>query len=484
MLPAGPATFMQSPRVLLCLARAGEAQSLALSLEAAGHSVRVLAPPFEWRELLANAEADVVLTEDAELKSNLCEIAAEYAGAPALVVLAGFASARDAVEAVRRGVAQFLERPLAPEQIAIALERAAAARALALENQRLRRDLGERFSLGNIISRDPALARVAEVVTAVADTRANVLISGESGTGKTLLARAIHQSSSRCNAPFVEINCGALPPTLLESELFGHARGAFTGALRDQPGRFEVADGGTLFLDEISTAGLDLQVKLLRAIQDRAFERVGETRTRIVDVRMIAASNRDLELEVREGRFREDLFWRLNVIHLRLPPLRERRADVPLLAEHFLAQFAARHGRKPATLSPAAAAALIAHAWPGNVRELENAAERAVLLGRDGILSAADFGLEAARTSADGPRSALPRRDHEHPQPLRTALELPERELVERALSLADGHRMRAAALLGVTRGTLFNKMRKYGLLDSSPKAARGAGHTRRESAG
>ena len=474
---------MKSPRVLLCLARASEADQLATELAAKGLVSQVQRPPFDWPAILGQGDVDVVLADAAELGLGLCEIAGSLAEAPALVVLAGFSSARDAVEAVRRGVAQYLERPLTMEQIAMALERAAAARALEIENRRLRRDLGLRFSIGNLISRDPAMARVAEIVGAVADTRANVLISGESGTGKTQLARAIHQASARRDGAFVELNCGALPPPLLESELFGHARGAFTGAVRDKPGRFEVADGGTLFLDEIASAGLDLQVKLLRAIQDRAFERVGESQTRTVDVRVIAASNKDLEAEVHAARFREDLFWRLNVIHLRLPALRERRADVPLLAEHFLERFTKQHGRDKATLSPDVIAALVAHEWPGNVRELENAVERAVLLGRAAALKPADFGLKSVHGSHAAPTPALPQREHGRTQPLRTALELPERELVERALSLAGGHRMRAAALLGVTRGTLFNKMRKYGLLSPKHAADGRAGHAQEKSA-
>ncbi|HUR28164.1 MAG TPA: sigma-54 dependent transcriptional regulator [Planctomycetota bacterium] len=459
---------MHSPRVLLCLARASEARSLAADLEASGLASHVASPPFDWPMLLAATEAEVVLTEAEELATGLCELAGTLEAPPAVVVLAGFSCASDGVDAVRRGVAQWLERPATPEQIAVALERAAAARALAEENRRLRRDLGLRFSIGNLVSRDPALARIAEIVVAVADTRANVLISGESGTGKTQLARAIHQTSGRRDAAFVEVNCGALPPTLLESELFGHARGAFTGAVRDKPGRFEIADGGTLFLDEIASAGLDLQVRLLRAIQDRTFERVGESQSRSVDVRVIAASNRDLEAEVRAGRFRDDLFWRLNVIHLRLPPLRERRGDLPLLAEHFLARFAAQHKRPKAALSPDVIAALIAHEWPGNVRELENSVERAVLLCRDSALVPADFGLEQGASVLPVP--ALPRRENGRTEPLKTALEEPERALVQRALSLSGGHRMRAAALLGVTRGTLFNKMRKYGLLTSKAR--------------
>jgi DNA-binding NtrC family response regulator len=490
---------MKGPRVLLCLARAGEARRLADHLQAAGQQTEVREGPFAWPALLAECDADVLIVDATELERGLCAHTALQADAPALLALADFASAEDAVEAVRRGVAQFLERPQTPEQIAVAVERAAESRSLHLENLRLRRDLGERFSIAGLISRDPQLARIAEVVTAVADTRTTVLITGESGTGKTLLARALHQASSRRALPFVEVNCGALPSTLLESELFGHVRGAFTGATRDVAGRFQSADGGSIFLDEIATASLDLQVKLLRVIQDQCFERVGESVTRTVDTRVIAATNRDLEEEVRAGRFREDLFWRLNVIHLRLPPLRERRADVPLLAEHFLERHGARHGRSGLAFEPHALAALVAHGWPGNVRELENCVERAVLLARTARLSAEDLGLAPRHQEGPGPspvglpRAALPRGaahggrsrpghgdGEDYPsvvQPLRQALEMPERELVERALELAGGHRMRAAALLGVTRGTLFNKMRKYGLLSDSRSTGRGAGH-------
>jgi two-component system response regulator HydG len=306
-------------------------------------------------------------------------------------------------------------------------------------------------------------------VEAVADTRANVLLTGETGTGKTLLARALHQRSSRRAGPFVVVGCGSLPSALLESELIGHVRGAFTGAVRDKPGKFELADQGTIFLDEINSAPLDLQVKLLRVLQERCFERVGDEKTREVDVRVVAATNRPLEDEIAAGRFREDLYWRLKVIALHLPPLRERPRDVVELAQHFLERSAAYYGKTVRSLAPATLAALVAQPWPGNVRELENVIERAVLLASGVVLQPADLGQER-----EAPEPAIPRNSDleaglkglaELP-PLKQALEESERAILVRALELTAGSRSRAARMLDINRTTLFNKMRKYGLME------------------
>ncbi|MCE9594928.1 MAG: sigma 54-interacting transcriptional regulator [Planctomycetes bacterium] len=382
--------------------------------------------------------------------------------APAVIVLASFGSIGDAVTAMRRGAADYLTRPIVGERLVLSLRRALEGHDLRVENARLKETLGERFDLGRIVSRDPRMLDVKRLVESVGDTRAHLLITGESGTGKTMLARAIHQRSARAKQPFVEVNCGALPITLLESELFGHVRGAFTGAIKDKAGRFEAADGGTLFLDEIANAPLELQIKLLRVLQDKLFERVGDSETRQVDVRVIAATNRDLRDEVKAGRFREDLYWRLAVVPIHLPPLRERPRDLPLLVEAFLERAAEEHGRAVRSVSPEALLALCRARWPGNVRELENTLERAVLLARGEEIRLADLGpdfapTDALRTATPGPLPAA--------QNLKDALAEPERELIRRALAEHDGCRKATAAALGVNRTTLFNKMRKHGLL-------------------
>jgi len=462
------------PRLLVALADEGEACALAEPLERAGWQVRVAAPEDakrvsekdDWTAILAEADSGRELLGGAE------------GPGPAVILIAGFGTISDAVAAVRGGAFDYLSRPVSADRLLAPLARALERRALHVENRRLRETLDERRGLGLVQTRDPRMRRVLAVVEAVADTRASVLITGESGTGKSLLARTVHERSSRRDRPFVLIDCGALPPTLLESELFGHARGAFTGALRDKAGLVEAADGGTVLLDEIASASLDLQVKLLRVVQERAFERVGETETRSVDIRLLAATNRDLEREVAAGRFREDLYYRINVVRLDLPPLRERTGDVPLLAATFLERYRAEYGRDVRGFSPAALRLLVGAPWPGNVRQLEHCVERAVLLAHGEEIEPGDLAPEVRELgSADaaGPLPAGARRaaplDAEAWDPassptLREALEGPERRIIERALALNGGNRKRTAAMLGVNRTTLFNKMRKYGLLD------------------
>jgi DNA-binding NtrC family response regulator len=333
--------------------------------------------------------------------------------------------------------------------------------------------LSAKTRFGAMVGQSRAMRRVFAILEKAAHSDATVLVTGETGTGKSLLARAVHSCSSRRDGAFVEVNCGALPSGLLEAELFGHAKGAFTGAEGARVGRFEVADGGTLFLDEIDSAPPDLQVKLLRVLQERQFERVGESQTRTVDVRVFAATNAALQQRVADGTFREDLYWRLAVVSVRVPALRERpRALVPL-ALSFLKRFALEYGKSVTGIRSESLALLAKHDWPGNVRQLEHAVERAVLLARGPELVPDDFSAELQQRAALRPETSLAGglewlSGATRLPSLREALEEPERRIVVRALELAGGRRDRAAEMLVINRSTLFNKMRKYGLLDRS----------------
>ncbi|NJB67001.1 transcriptional regulator with GAF, ATPase, and Fis domain [Desulfobaculum xiamenense] len=329
-----------------------------------------------------------------------------------------------------------------------------------------------------IIGQSPALRKVFGVLAKVAPTESTVLVTGESGTGKELLVRALHTNSKRADKPFVPINCGAIPRDLLESELFGHEKGAFTHAIRSRAGRFELADGGTIFLDEIGELDLSLQVKILRVLQEKEFERVGGTKTQQVDVRIVAATNRDLEQEVARGNFREDLFYRLNVIPLHLPPLRERGADVLLLADYFLSRFAQEQGITPLRLAPEARAMLQVYDWPGNIRELENFMERLSILCEGEIIQPTDLPEKiwssAGRELPEAPLPAEPvqvgfawpqiRDLRDHDMDLKTFLDAVEEKLLLEALDMADGVKNRAAEVLGIKRTTLIEKLKKKGL--------------------
>jgi DNA-binding NtrC family response regulator len=461
-------------RVLIALRDAREASDLAACLAAEG--LRAECDPTAAAGELQGWD---VVVADAEDHAAPASSRNADPTAPALILLSSFGTVRDAVEALRAGAADYFGRPVSPEQLSLAVRRALEQRRLEAENQRLRRSVSERFAVGSFATRDARTRAVLEVVESVADTRATVLIEGESGTGKSLLARVLHECSARAKAPFVVVHCGALPPQLLESELFGHVRGAFTGALRDKPGRFEEAAGGTLFLDEVATAPPDLQVKLLRAVQERVIERVGSNESVQVDARFVFASNRDLAAEVAAGRFREDLYYRIHVVALRLPPLRERPSDVPLLAHSFLERFRAEHRRPSLGFSEQALARLCAAQWPGNVRQLENTIERAVLLARGPRIEPTDLGPELVEASLPGRDASIADAPLYSPQhSLREALEAPERRILVEALELNGWSRQRTAAMLGINRTTLFNKMRKHGLLERAaepPSALREA---------
>jgi len=376
-----------------------------------------------------------------------------------VILITGYGTVETAVEAIRAGAFDLLTKPLIDEELEMAIERALRQRTVVEENKQLKAQLDMRFGLESVIGHDHRMLRVFDMVDCVADTKATVLITGESGTGKSLIARAIHRRSGRRDKPFVEVACGALPENLLESELFGHVAGAFTGATGDKIGKFLQADGGTIFLDEIGTASPSMQVKLLRVLQEFEFEPVGGNKTFHVDSRVILATNEDLSAAVAQGRFRQDLYYRVNVINVELPSIRERISDIPLLARHFLAQVCEESGRKVLDFTDEALAALQRYGWPGNVRELQNVIERAVLLGKSDEVRLEDLPRQLA---AAGPISLEPIGN----RTLKQALEAPERQIILEVLESNSWNRHATAETLGINRTTLYKKMKRLGLED------------------
>ena len=374
------------------------------------------------------------------------------------IVITGYGTIESAVEAIKMGAYDYLTKPIVDDEIRMVVQRAAEQQALIQENRNLKAQLKNRFGLSNIIGHDFKMLKVFDMIEAVADSKATVLMSGQSGTGKSLIARAIHHRSNRMERPFIEVSCGAMPETLLESELFGHTKGSFTGAVADKDGKFVAADGGTLFLDEINSATPSLQVKLLRVLQEKQFEPVGSNETKTVDVRVLLATNADLQEEVKADRFREDLYYRINVVNIELPSLAERRTDVPLLAEKFLAAMCAQHEKEKTGFSDKALAYLVGYNWPGNVRELENVIERAVLLSRHGQIDVEDIPahiIEKAEHDEQGGYKAMT---------LRAAMEGPEKRIIETALRQHNWNRQVTAEVLGINRTTLYKKMKNFGL--------------------
>jgi DNA-binding NtrC family response regulator len=378
----------------------------------------------------------------------------------AVILLTGYGTVEAAVEAIRAGAFDFLTKPLIDDELELAIGRALNQRQVLEENQTLKAQLDLRFGMENIVGHDRRMLKIFDMIDSIADTKATVLITGESGCGKSLIARAIHRRSSRRNKAFVEIACGALPETLLESELFGHVAGAFTGATGEKMGKFMQADGGTIFLDEISTAPPAMQVKLLRVLQEFEFEQVGGMKTFHVDSRVILATNEDLTEAVAAGRFRQDLYYRVNVINIELPPLRERFADIPLLAKHFLERVCNESGKRVHGFSDEAMTAMQRYRWPGNVRELQNIVERAVLLGKSDRVEVADLPMNLA---ASAPISAAPVAGRS----LKVALEGPERQIILEVLESNNWNRHETAERLGINRTTLYKKMKRLGLEDS-----------------
>ncbi len=375
---------------------------------------------------------------------------------PATVILTAFASIERAVKATKLGAFDFITKPFKNDELLLAVKNAMEHRHLLEENRRLKKSLRERYSYRNIIGKSAAMQQVFDLISQVAPRRSTVLVQGESGTGKELVAKAIHAASGRADDPFVAINCGNIPSDLLESELFGHVRGAYTGAMSAKKGLIEVANGGTLLLDEVSTISMEIQAKLLRVIQEREFRRLGGLENIKVDVRIIAATNTDLQAAVRQGTFRDDLYYRLNVIIIKIPPLRERSEDIMLLAEHFVNKYCEENQRGPLSLEPAALRALVDYDWPGNVRELENVIERAVVLSPGSVITADLFPKNITTHTPETSVRFVP-----DDIPLKERVGNFEKALILAALEKTEWNQKKAAQLLLVNTTTLSEKIKR-----------------------
>ena len=431
----------------------------------AGYEVLTASSAVEALKISAAADLDLVLTDmkmpkmtGIELLDKLQQLQPDLP----VIIMTAFGTVEKAVSAMKKGAFDYILKPFKNEEILVTIAKALKHRHLILTNRLLNQELEKKYGFPNIVGESRVMEDILALVKRVAGSRATVLITGESGTGKELIARAIHQCSNRAAKSCISVNCGALTETLLESELFGHERGAFTHAVAMRKGRFELADGGTLFMDEVAEMSQGLQVKLLRVLQEMEFERVGGVRTIKVDVRVVAASNRDLKEEVEAGRFREDLFYRLNVVHLHLPPLRQRQEDIPLLAAHFIKKYVQENLRDKTRITPEALQVLIHYVWPGNVRELENVMERAVILCSHNVISPQDLPAELAPAPAESHLDI----DRFIPlnTPLPEALDAIEEQMIRRALEKSGQVQVRAAELLGITKSLLQYKLKKYHL--------------------
>jgi two-component system response regulator AtoC len=435
-------------------------ESLELVLSAEGYEVLTARDGAAALALVETQPVDVVLCDlrmpGMDGMELLPQLVRRLPGVPVLLMSA-YGSADLAVEAMRRGAYDYLAKPFQPSEVLLTLRKAREREQLRRANQILQRDVQRAVGERPIVAASPAMIQVLELVERAAEFKATVLLQGESGTGKEVLARAIHAQSPRRDEAFVAINCAAIPEALLESELFGHAKGAFTGADRARRGLFAEADGGTLFLDEVGELPLPLQAKLLRVLQEEEVRPVGEAKPRHVDVRVLAATARDLEVEVAAGRFREDLFYRLDVVRVKVPPLRERREDIPLLVDHFVGRTHESLGKNVRSIDDDALERLVGYAWPGNVRELENVLERAAILCRGDRLSLADLPPNLTAAPAE-------RRGASRDLSLRRARRALEARLIGEALEATGGNRTHAARLLGISHRALLYKLKEYGL--------------------
>ncbi len=432
-------------------------EGLRWALERKNLNILLAADGEEALQLMRSEPVDILLTDLKMPKLDGLELlgyVSKESPETEVVMLTGHGTVESAVDAMKAGAFDYLIKPINIDELNLLVDRILASRALKDENAQLRAQVEQQFGMGNMIGRSDGMTKVFNMIRTVAPSRANVLLYGESGTGKELVANAIHHNSPRKRRPFVKVNCGALPLTLLESELFGYEKGAFTGAVKTKPGRFEMADGGTLLLDEIGETGPEFQVRLLRVLQEGTFERVGGTDTLHTDVRVIAASNKRLDELVKTGEFREDLYYRLKVVAINLPPLRERRDDVPLLVDHFLEEFATYYAKPKARINNRAMSLLQNYQWPGNVRQLRNVLEGAIVMTQ-GEIGVADL-PEEIRLEEGNVQQVCISAD--------TALRDAERELIQAALIHYAGNRAQTARSLGLGRKTLYRKMEEYEL--------------------
>jgi DNA-binding NtrC family response regulator len=431
---------------------------MEFSLTEAGHKVRTAASGEDGLRLLEKDAFDAVITDITMPGMSGMEVLAKVRQRDAhipVIVITAYGTIESAVEAMKQGAFDYITKPVSRDELRLTLEKAIRMRRLEKENVELRAEVTDRYRFESIIGSSEKMKEVLDLAGRVAVSDASLLITGESGTGKELLAKGVHFNSRRAEGSFIAVNCAAIPDSLIESELFGHVRGAFTGAVKDKEGKFELADGGTLFLDEIGDLRIDLQAKILRALQEREVDRVGGGKPVSVDVRVIAATNKDIERAVKEGVFREDLYYRLNVITLFIPPLRERKEDIPLLASHFLKKF---NKDADVRLDAGALSVLTAYGWPGNVRELENVIERASVLKRGALITRDELPekLKKEKPGVEDIILNLPERG--------ISLEDLEKSLIIKALDKHKGNQTRAAEYLGITRPTLIYRMEKFGL--------------------
>jgi DNA-binding NtrC family response regulator len=432
------------------------------ALRRSDYSVDVASTGEEALEKIKDKEYDIILSDIRMPQMSgmeLLKVTKEYLPDAKVVMMTAYGTVENAVEAMKLGAFDYVMKPFSADEIELVLKRAFEHKRLILENKLLRSELAGKYRFENIVGKSPQMQKIFELVDVVADTKATVLITGESGTGKELIAKAIHYNSSRKDGPFIKINCAALPEGLVESELFGHERGAFTGAIRKSRGRFELADGGTLLLDEVSEISSSLQAKLLRVLQEREFERVGSGETIQVDVRIISTSNKDLREQIEKGKFREDLFYRLNVIPMHIAPLRERKDDIPALAEYFLKKYNFVNKRSIEGISQKVYEMFMEYPWPGNVRELENYIERAVVTSKGNILTPGDFSKELVLSKAYFSSEAIE---------VGCSIYEAEKRLILKTLEAEGGNRTKAAEILGISTRTLRNKLQEYGLKEES----------------